>query len=1171
MICSLTCPCGPFLTNCIPCLPDSDGKTPILTTYSYANCDNLLVEGPVEKITLTHVRHTTRCFELRGLLKYCQGQRNTYFVGGWTRGMMLHEDAVVSGIDAANMIHEAIGGRPQSILERMLPEKLPLAFADMQKRVDGVSNGVVASRNQSTDVLAKRMCQVVKASVGRDVVVGDRLDELGLSSMEISNLHPNISEILNVDPDNLPIHWLFDGEVTIAELAAKIVSSDNEGRKNAEFLQVEGSEEVLLGADAGESAVFDQAHPSNAPTDLLSKHRLPNQQPLFVKLVDWIVQCLAILIPPLFVGFASLPIAAFIVWQREWLHQQSTWTIGLLLPWATLVFFLTATLSLIGLKWILVGRQRPGNRSVWGGAFARRWIVRQCAQICWNYTYWAWLEETELLCIVHRLLGCHIGEGVGLGLNLIEDYDLVTIGHHSSVKATLNTEYVSLGVQTLQPISIGEECSIAEHVQIEQGVTIESGVRVDMQTMVPRGSVLPSSSQWQGLPAYAKNEDRSSSSVRAKDDAGYRARKTLFDCFRLFVVFVLSPYLKLFTVGISFGIGYSIWNLLGFWGLAPLIWVPSAASMMSTVILVVGCKWMVLGRVKEGSWPLYGSFHRRKWFVDHMVNHHFLAFLAYGLQSGCPLLTTTFTQLTILQWLGVKCGKYSGIVPSLYTCYDLLSLSTPLFGGGSAVYTFEKADDRLHGRRVMIGDEVYLGTQTVVLPGTTIAERSAVAGYSVMQGDLQSDELCVGNRQVHKRTTPPPIGEAMLTKRFNDFKKIGATAAFVSYIALVLVILLIGLLYTLDFLALPSSNIVRASSLSAFLSLLVGVIMPLYGFAVIVATKVLVVGHLVQDEDEHGGQKMNAAWMILNDFGFRLNFALVHGTWLEVALVRLLGAHIGQDVYMDGVKFYEPDLLSIGNNVSLNKGASVCPHQFKISKVQFGALHIGDRCTVGSNTSLHGCDIVDDDTEIEAFSMPLIGTHLKGGKWRGYPARKIEKDPSRTPLIPTPKWFICLTNPVSSLLGLFWKLSLLLTVQLSGRPRSKPSKKEDVSLPHELEGSYSFVNSCMIDFADALWLKNPRCLIMPRATYVRGNQHANSWWNWASYYWAFDGNRTIGRGRVKLGFWFIPLSILSATLTREGRDWVWAHRWFGGEWEEVARLQLSCSSVSDQTSDVNTV
>ncbi len=89
-----------------------DRITPIFCTYAY-NKTLPIQQG--HKITNRHVHVTPHTLQLREQLTALQGRQSTWFVGSWTKNLTLHEDAIVSGLEAANAIvgHDAYVMAPE--------------------------------------------------------------------------------------------------------------------------------------------------------------------------------------------------------------------------------------------------------------------------------------------------------------------------------------------------------------------------------------------------------------------------------------------------------------------------------------------------------------------------------------------------------------------------------------------------------------------------------------------------------------------------------------------------------------------------------------------------------------------------------------------------------------------------------------------------------------------------------------------------------------------------------------------------------------------------------------------------------------------------------------------------------------------------------------------------
>jgi acyl-CoA synthetase (AMP-forming)/AMP-acid ligase II/predicted NAD/FAD-binding protein/thioesterase domain-containing protein/acyl carrier protein len=80
---------------------NTDRATDVFATYAYNR--KLDIEGGVP-VTFEHVKVTPDVVRLRRRLRAVQGQGRVWFCGSWARAFTLHEDGLVSGLEAANGI-----------------------------------------------------------------------------------------------------------------------------------------------------------------------------------------------------------------------------------------------------------------------------------------------------------------------------------------------------------------------------------------------------------------------------------------------------------------------------------------------------------------------------------------------------------------------------------------------------------------------------------------------------------------------------------------------------------------------------------------------------------------------------------------------------------------------------------------------------------------------------------------------------------------------------------------------------------------------------------------------------------------------------------------------------------------------------------------------------------
>src|ERR1051325_3740033 len=112
----------------------------------------------------------------------------------------------------------------------------------------------------------------------------------------------------------------------------------------------------------------------------------------------------------------------------------------------------------IALKWLVLGRVRPGRYALWSGYHLRWWFAQSMIRaLPLDY-----LAGTPLLPLVFRLLGARIGRDVHLQSRHLAAFDLISIGDGSSIeeRVTLSGFNLEDGELVVGPIWIGRDCFI---------------------------------------------------------------------------------------------------------------------------------------------------------------------------------------------------------------------------------------------------------------------------------------------------------------------------------------------------------------------------------------------------------------------------------------------------------------------------------------------------------------------------------------------------------------------------------------------------------------------------------------------------------------------------------------------------------------------------------------
>ncbi len=120
---------------------------------------------------------------------------------------------------------------------------------------------------------------------------------------------------------------------------------------------------------------------------------------------------------------------------------------------------------------------------------------------------------------------------------------------------------------------------------------------------------------------------------------------------------------------------------------------------------------------------------------------------------------------------------------------------------------------------------------------------------------------------------------------------------------------------------------------------------------------------------------------------------MLSGSSLQVTWLRLLGARIGRDAAIGSLTLRVPELLSVGDGVSIGNAVS-----FENARVSGGMLHLGridlaDEVCVGSYSVVEGDVHLGERAHIEGQTSLKSGTRVPAGRvWSGSPAQDIGAD-----------------------------------------------------------------------------------------------------------------------------------------------------------------------------------
>lgn len=435
-----------------------------------------------------------------------------------------------------------------------------------------------------------------------------------------------------------------------------------------------------------------------------------------------------------------------------------------------------------------------------------------------------------------------------------------------------------------------------------------------------------------------------------------------------FAIQWLSPFL---TYSYLRAYEYPVWE--------SLITAFLTLSLVYPATLVAGViiKWVVLGRVREGDHPLWGSYYLRWFFVQKVLDNIPLHFL-----SGTPLIRI------YMRSLGSQLGRNVHIDSHQIFGLDLLSIGDGTSINAEANISCHCIEDGLLKiRRISIGNDVSIGSSAIVALGSSIGD-----------GAIINDLTCVANGMkvnAGERLAGSPavsVAGPLLAKRSGKRKihDIFATIFYILCFFLLPAICLlpifpgIMLLYHFDY--------VTDTYLYLVVSPIVAVIFVILSALQIIAIKRLVLGRLKPGVYPIRSSFYMRKWLVdkLMEVSLELLGTLYATLYLH-PWYRALGVKLGHAAEVSTASTILPDLLAIGNGSFIadyvNLGASTIDGDYIILK----STVIGERTFIGNSAFIPMGSTIGNDCLIGCLTTPPSHRTPDGTAWVGTPAVFLPK------------------------------------------------------------------------------------------------------------------------------------------------------------------------------------
>ena len=443
--------------------------------------------------------------------------------------------------------------------------------------------------------------------------------------------------------------------------------------------------------------------------------------------------------------------------------------------------------------------------------------------------------------------------------------------------------------------------------------------------------------------------------------------------FFVYSIEILVPYLVFDKLVLDGRVGFAI--LAAY---AVFVAIPPCLALLA----IVG-KWLILGKAREGEYPLYSFYYFRWWTAERLVA-----------LANVKLMADSLVYPWFLRAIGANVGQYSHLGGmAIGAAADLVTIGSDVVVGADVVLAVSLVErGRLVLKRVVISDDAIIGSNSVIEGGAVIEEGGEVAPLSMIPDGMRvpSFQRFHGSPARYEREVKEGMAALGRASRPSWLR---STAMLLGN--LFISGLVIPLLYLVPQLpGLMLFDLVNLRSVGAWGQVAVLSIPIAFAYQILVFTQLIFFRRVFLGKMEEGTFKLYSFWYLRKWFIDRtmdLALDVLHPVFASLYIVpflRALGVKIGRRSEVSTARGLSFELLEIGDesfvaDAVLLGDADIRGNELTLKKTKLesrafagNASLIPQGTTLASNTLVGVLSIAPADTPLtdgtSCFGSPPV-------------------------------------------------------------------------------------------------------------------------------------------------------------------------------------------------------